>query len=380
VLSDSGTNSPCKVFLAGGDVLEGSLVACDAASLSLQTWYAGRLKIPRASLRSVYFPPDTPDAFAAVGPQGWTQGVTPAVFATDSGEWTFRDGSFYASKSASIARDLHLPASADIQFDLAWTGELTLSVALYTDSLQPLLLSEKDGAPHFGGFYSMRFLNMSVAVARIKKNEPIVDLPPVMVTAFTQTNRAHIDVRVRKQSSTISFSVDGHPLQTWTDPNGFVGEGAGMRFVHNGRGLIKLSDLRVTPWDGSSEDSPTARPVPGQVAVFLTNATILTGQIEKVVNGKLTLRGQPDPTEIPLPQIRRITFPRPADDPVPADQGSLRGLFPHGCSLTFHLESWSPEGVALRSPLFGPARFNPDAFERLIFPPPETTPPGTHTP
>jgi hypothetical protein len=377
--SGDGTNLPCKVFLARGDVLPGNLVSCNRETLCLQTWYAGQLIIPRKSLQAIYFPPLTPDSFVLAGPEGWTQGTTAAVFPLESGQWTYRDGAFYASKAASIARDLKLPPTADIQFDLAWSGDLALSVALYTDSLQPLLIAEKDNAPDFGGFYSMRFQNMLVDLMRIKKREnPVISLSAVVVPAFTQTNRVHIQVRALKQSNTIALSVDGQRLQVWTDPKGFVGEGAGMRFVHNGPGLVKVSNLRVAPWDGVWEEGPSSNPLPGQDIVWLTNAATMTGVLESVAGGKMTLRGNRDKAEVPLSRVRRIAFPPLPDEPPKAMEGLVRATFAQGGSLTFQLESWSPEGVNLRSPIFGPAKFNPDAFKQLGFLSPEGGTPEDH--
>ena len=78
--------------------------------------------------------------------------------------------------------------------------------------------------PDFAAFYSMRFQNMFVDVARIKKMEnPVIYLPAVVVPAFSQTNRVHIDVRARKKSNTLALAVDGQLLQVWNDTNGFVG-------------------------------------------------------------------------------------------------------------------------------------------------------------
>jgi hypothetical protein len=189
-----------------------------------------------------------------------------------------------------------------------------------------------------------------------------------MVLAFTQTNRAHVELRANKQSNVIYFSVDGRLLQTWTDTNGFAGVGSGLRFVHNGSGLIKLSNLRVTPWDGILEDASNGAAGAGLDQVSLLNASILTGVIEKIVDGTITLRGQRDKAEIPMAKVLRLTFAQtPADANPPAEE-LIRGLFPGGGSLMFQLENWSAEGVELRSPVFGQARFSPDAFIRLMFP------------
>jgi hypothetical protein len=292
------------------------------------------------------------------------------VLGAEAGQWTFRDGAFYAGKSASIARDIKLPDTADLQFDLAWSGTLVLSVALYTDSLQPMVITNKDKGADFGAFYSMRFLSLSVEMMRIKKNEPVANLAPVIVPAFSQTNRVHIDVRACKQSNTLALAVDGRLLQVWNDTNGFVGEGAGVRFVQNGigSGPVKISNLHLAPWDGVLETNQTNMPPSDRDVVWLTNNTWLAGVIESLADGKLTLLIQPDKIEVPLARVTRLAFAAQAG-PAKELAGSVRALFAQGGPLTFQLESWTAEGVNLRSPVFGRARFDTNAFRRLVFPP-----------
>jgi hypothetical protein len=367
---DRGTNYPCVVYLTPGDVLEGSLVSCGPDTLCLQTWYAGQLQIPRKQVQSISFLPTTPGLFAATGPEGWTQGVAAGILGAEAGRWAYRDDAFYADKAASIARDIKLPDTADLQFDLAWNGDLTLSVALYTDSLQPMLIADKDKGPDFGAFYSMRFQNLFVDVARIKKMEnPLVLFAAVVVPAFSRTNRVHIDVRARKSSSTLALAVDGQLLQVWHDTNGFVGEGTGVRFVHNGSGRVKVSDLRLAPWDGVFEVNQTNLPPSGQDVVWLTNYTTLAGAMESLAGGKLTLRGKPGSVEVPLERVRRLVFAPPQADPAKELPGTVHALFAHGGPVSFQLESWTAQGVNLRSPIFGQARFDPNAFRRLVFQP-----------
>ncbi|MGD1086566.1 MAG: hypothetical protein ABSA47_17655 [Verrucomicrobiota bacterium] len=368
----SNTDHPCQVFLAGGDVLEGALVSYDRTNLCLQTWYAGLLSIPRGGLRSVWFPPVTPDVFALTGQEGWTQGNAAAAFAEDPGQWVFRDSAFYASKSASIARDVNLPAGADIQFDLAWSGALSLSMALYTDSLQPIKLLEKDTAPPFGGFYSLQFLpGLYVNLERVKQMEPRAALSaPVAVPTFGQTNRVRVQVRARKQSNIIALSVDGVLTQVWHDTNGFAGEGTGLRFVHNPGGLIKVSDLRITPWDGVLQEDQTNIPSSSQDIASLTNATSVIGQIVSVSEGKMTFRGKWVTNSVPIPQVRRLTFAGPKSEPSVSMESALHANLLNGVTLTFQLDRWAAGGVDIHSPVFGPARIRPDAFSRVVFPPP----------
>jgi hypothetical protein len=329
----------------------------------------------------VIFFPSTTDSFLFADPEDWTQGAAEGALGVQAGQWTWRDGAYYAATSASIARDLKLPDAAEMQFDLAWRGQLYLSLALYADALQPLLIADKDKIANFGAFYSMRFQSSYVDVARIKKNEnPIIYLPPVVVPAFSQTNRAHIDVRARKKSNTLALSVNGQLLQVWNDTNGFVGEGTVVRFVHNGNDLIKISNLRLSPWDGVLQSDQTNLPPEDQDTLWLTNNTFQSGVLESLADGKATLQGKLGKTEIPLEQIIRIVF-APQKGGAPAEaEGTVHATLARGGPLTFQLTSWTPEGVTLRSPVFGQARFDPNAFRRLVLRPLDSAAAPTNNP
>src|SRR5208282_5888179 len=133
------------------------------------------------------------------GLDGWTRAVSAAPAPGESGQWTYRDGAFYAVKTASIARDLKLPDVADIQFDLAWKGALNLAVALYTDSLQPIALAQKETGPDFGGFYSLRFTyTVTIGLTPIRKKDPLRSLGDLIVPSLNQRDRLHLDLRVSK--------------------------------------------------------------------------------------------------------------------------------------------------------------------------------------
>jgi hypothetical protein len=231
-------------------------------------------------------------------------------------------------------------------------------------------LDEKDKLPDFGAFYSMRFQSVFADVARIRKNEnPIQYFSPVVVPAFSQTNRVHIDVRARKKSNTLALLVNGQLLQVWNDTNGFAGQGAGVRFVQNGLGQIKISHLLVTPWDGVLEADQTNIPPSDQDVAWLTNNTTLAGVIESVADGKLLLRGKRDKAEVSLERVSRLAFAPPQDEPAKEPEGTVHAIFAQGGPLTFQLETWTAEGVDLHSPVFGQAKFDPNAFRRLVFAP-----------
>ena len=80
------SNSTCRIYFGNGDTLEGSLVSCSRDSLTLDTWYAGRLIIQRTSpqdpVQTIAFMPRQPAIFEGpTGLEGWTQGKAVAAFA-----------------------------------------------------------------------------------------------------------------------------------------------------------------------------------------------------------------------------------------------------------------------------------------------------------
>jgi len=362
------SNIACRLLLANGDTLEGNIISCDREAVALQTWYADRLSIPRASLQSLVFTRSWPVVFDGItGLDGWTQAASAAAAAGESGQWTYRNGAFYAGKTASLARDLKLPDVAEIQFDLAWQGPLNLAIALYTDSLRPILLSAKAQGPDFGGFYSLRLDNSfyrSIDLWPIKKNEPDRRLGQLPFPFPGNKDRMHVDLRVSKPQHKIALSLDDTLVKEWVDPQGFAGEGTGMRFVQNPGGVIKLSRLRVTHWDGIF-DEPSADVT--HDAFWPEDGAQVGGAIESISNGKLAFRTTHGPMEIPLARLKALTFAHRQDSSSEIKAGTVRATFAQGGVLTFTLETWRRDGMIIRSPDFGKVRINPAAFSRLQF-------------
>jgi hypothetical protein len=396
------SDTACKIHLGEGGLLQGSLVSCDAESVVLDTWYAGRLTIARNAIQSLSVSSASTTSFDGITTmEGWTQGSAAAAFAGEAGQWTYRNGGFYASKAASIARDLALPDVAEIEFDLAWKGALNLAIALYTDSLQPILLSNKENGPDFGGFYSLRIQSVFMQLMRITKHDPLnqASLGDLVVPSLSQSNRIHMDLRASKPQHSIALFIDGALIKQWIDPAGFAGEGKGVRFVQNPPGgAVRISNLRVSHWDGIFEDTRPADVDPSRDTAWLSDGSVLTGAIESIANGKLTVQTAKEKVEVPLARLREVMFAQhtgkaPANGPVsfravpgtgpalnyqwqlaqpggksaPENSGNTRASFAQGGIVTFQLDSWSPEGVLAHSSAFGKARFNPAAFVRFQF-------------
>ncbi|HEY3856791.1 MAG TPA: hypothetical protein VGO67_20595 [Verrucomicrobiae bacterium] len=373
------SNSSCRVYFGNGDTLEGNLVSCSRDSLTLDTWYAGRLTIQRTSpqdpVQTIAFMPRQPAIFEGpTGLEGWTQGKSVAAFAMDSGQWIYRHGAFYANKNASIARDLKLPDRSEIQFDMAWKGTFNLAVALYTDSLQPILLTAKDQGPAFGAFYSLRISSpYLIDLTPISKDVPSRSMGELIVPALSNRDRAHIDLRISKPDHRVVLFLDGVMIKQWTAPGGFTPQGTGLRFVQNAMGSIKFSHLRVAPWNGVLDEGPESSPDPAHDLVSLESGAKTSGMIQTIDNGQISIQSVGGgATKVPLVKVSAIDFASVATEAPKIAQGSLRATFARGGFITINLLSWRPEGIQVSSPVFGKATFDPAAFTRLQFVVPET--------
>jgi hypothetical protein len=362
----------CKLWLANGDMLAGNLVSCGSNLLSLDTWYAGPLKVSRRSLQTLALVPNAPVVFDGIrGLDGWTQGNAVKALAGDSGQWMYRNGAFYSDKAASIARDLKLTDKSQIQFEMAWRGPLSLAIALYTDSLQPILLTDKENGPDFGGFYSLRFQNtVFVTLTPIRKKDPLRALgDSLIVQPLTQKDRVKVDLRMSKSDRRVALFLDGELIKDWIDPGGFAGEGTGIRFVNNQAGsALKISNLRVSKWDGVMNDLAT-EPLTDRAhdVVSLESGGKVVGALTSIANGQISMLTTAGATNFPLAGANAIEFAPYQGQAPPPVAINTHATFAQGGSITFELVAWRPGGVEAISPDFGKATFDPAVFGRLQF-------------
>lgn len=360
----------CSVQLNNGDQFQGDLVYYDGQNLKLDTWFGGELQFPRQSV-ALIVPLGLPKPTLFAGPaglEGWTMGKVNAGALVEAGEWIYQNHAFYAFKSASIARDLHLPDSASMQFDLEWRGFFHIAVALYTEYLHPVNLANKETEPKFGGFYSMQINPFSANLLPVKQTEPLRYLGQASLQALAQKNSAHIDIRVSKSKRILALLIDGILVKQWVDTDEFAGTGTGIRFVHQGQGAVKLTNLRVTDWDGQFEEPVSVTPNKSQDLARLKNGDRVFGNVKGIRDGKLTVEAAGTVLDVPITRVKQIEISNPQAASHPIKTNTVRAFFGSGAgSLTFDLQQWTDEGFKAESANFGKASFKPNAFGRLVF-------------
>ena len=360
--------SACRLQLSNQDELEGIVKVFDREKAVLETWYAGEITIPRQMIQAVIpIPPDGNVLFDGLaGVEGWTIGKVVSALG-DAGEWRYANGAFYATNAASIARKLDVPDVARIEFDLAWKGLFQLAVAIYTDYMQPINLANKDKEPEFSGFYSLQLNSFSANLLPVKKNDPLRYLGQVSVPAFNQKNTAHVEIRASKPKRSVALYVDGQLLKQWVDTEEFAGQGRGMRFVHQGQGKVKLSHLRISEWDGQTEEAPVLNPEGKDDITRLRNADKVAGPVESIQDGNLTVLASGTSLVIPLSRVKHVEFAGDTVQRPPATTAQMRATFNRGGVVQFRLEEWDAGKVVGTSPYFGRLAFDAAAFSKVEF-------------
>jgi hypothetical protein len=366
--SHNDSTNACLIRFTNDDQLEAELISLTETEAHLKTWYAGNLKIPRNLIQTITPTGPTRSTIfeGPAGMDGWTLGNLTAAL-PNQGQWQYRNGAFYAAKSASIARDVRLPDISSLQFDLSWKGYFQLAVALYTDSLQPVSLANKENEPSFGGFYSLQLNTFSANLMPITPKDPIRYLGQASLLTLSQKSRAHIDIRTHKARHSISLLVNGELIREWIDPADFAGRGSAIRFVHQGQGAVKIDNIKVTEWDGLFEDRDPPPPPAKQDLARLRNGDRLPGDLITIQDGQIAMTGGDAKPPVAFTRAKEIAFARDRAAKPTAIPADLRAYFSRGGSLTLQIEKWDQQTLTATSPLFGKMTLNPRTFTRLEF-------------
>ena len=341
-----------RIVMTNNDELEGSVISLDGETLELDTWYAGRLSIPRAMIKNMT-PRRQNSATIYEGPtslEGWSN-------TEQENGWKYRDGTFYTHNNGILGRDFKLPDLSDIEFDMAWGGFLQIGISVYTDQVD-----------NFGGnAYVLQINNNYVYVQRMRRNSGSNNIGNTQLQSLMQKSKAHFSIRVNKDAKTIALFVDGHLAKQWTDRGEFAGGGGGIAFYSQGRGLIKLSNIKIDSWDGKLEEPPKPGDKSPEDTLRLANGDKVSGSLKEIAKGNAALASMYAPLNIPIDRIEEIDMAGKNADQAKRKAGDVRVYFAGGGMVTVSVEKWDGKELIGTSPNFGRATFKTEAFERIQF-------------
>ncbi|MDB6039185.1 MAG: hypothetical protein JWM99_3026, partial [Verrucomicrobiales bacterium] len=154
----------------------------------------------------------------------------------------------------------------------------------------------------------------------------------------------------------------------WHDAAGFVGKGGGSVFFSQIDGpSLKLSNIRVSEWDGRSDRERGTNAPPTADLVFLSNRDKVSGKIDQIKDGKLNISNGDLKLNIPLERVTQIFLSNTATAAEPEQPWQVRAFFSGGEKIAFNLKAAADGTFTGDSQNFGGVRFDTRAVRQLQF-------------
>ncbi len=346
----------CWFQFNNGDEVFGSLKSLDGGKLNLETWFGGDLEAPRKALQAITF---FSKSFAILyegptGVDGWKLEKGPKG-------WQYRDGAFVASSVGILGRDLKLSGSSSVEFDLAWSGHFSLSFILYAESIERFDYSTSCYMFHLAPGY----MNLQ----RVQSGAGVMSLgPQVQIPDMLKKNKMRLEIRSNKEEATITVLADGVVVSRWKDQAGFAAKGSGIVFSSQMEGpAIKISNMKVSEWDGAFEPRNMTNAPAKDDLVFLANRDKVVGSLQSIRDGKLTFAVSQTTLDIPMQRVTQIVFEQPETNAPVQIPWEIRAHVAGGGTVSFHLEKWGAEQVLGKSVNFGQMALNPQSIRQIQF-------------
>ena len=358
VISTNRPNKPtCRFRFHNGDEVLGDLVGIEGDNAVIQSWFGGQLKSPKRAFSSLQF---SSHGFKVLyegpnGPDEWKTGRT-------GHGWVYKDGTLIANGADILGRDFGLTNSSSLEFDLAWSGTFSLTVTVYAQTIERFDYSTSA--------YVFYFNPGGVSIQRIQAGAGAMMLGRADIPELFNKNRARLEIRSNREEGTLSLFVNGNLVQRWKDSRGFVSNGTGVVFYSQVESpTLKLSNIKLSEWDGRFEPEITGTNKLTEDVVFLANKDKVLGKVEGLDENKLRVQSHSTALQIPLSRVTEIYFANTDSSDAKESPWAVRASFPGGEMISFQLNNWSASEVTGMSANFGPVAFNPRAIRFLQFNP-----------
>ena len=350
------SNEPSvKIRFQNGDEVLGNLIGLDEKNVKFSTWFNEQLSAPRDVLQSLSF---LSPGFRILyeGPtsmNGWRLGRDPKA-------WKYRDGVFISEGVGVLGRDFGLSGSSRIEFDLQWNGTFSLIVPLYTSAL--------DRFDYRSNSYMFYISRGYVSLQRVQSGAGVRNLGQGLIPKMQTQNRVKVEIRINKEKAEMEMYIDRKFIRKWRDANGFAATGSGMSFFSQLNGpIIRISNLRVSAWDGHSDPVKFAENSNDEDTVFLKNRDEVPGKIKAMNEQNVVINSLGADLNIPLNRITRVSLAKQEPKAEAKRPWEVRAHFAGGAAVSFDLKQWEGTQLSGNSLNFGPVTFDSKFIRRLQF-------------
>jgi hypothetical protein len=374
-ISGKTADHEAVVTLTNGDTIRGQLSSVDDENVSLDTWFAGRMTFKRVMVTGVVIEEKTDHIYRGPsGMDGWTQPKR-------SRAWTYGRSAFRSSAAGGIARDNVLADECVVSFDTAWKGD--------SIRLRVMLFSDDPNTDNPSSGYELSFQRGSVHLRNAKTQ---TFLGSAQSQALMESDRARVEIRASKKTNRIALTINDRAVEVWNDPDaGKADLGRALHFIAGSPLPLRISNIRVAPWDGviekmpepqlgfgamrfgmqqgmkPSESPPPAVEKAKEERMELSNGDSLTGEVISIRDGTIAIKTPLGDVSLPVSRLRSLAL-----KPVEAERsirrnGDVRAWFPDDSSIVFRLDECGDGTLTGSSQNFGSATFDLSAFTRIEF-------------
>ncbi|MCK5851107.1 MAG: hypothetical protein KAH23_09350 [Kiritimatiellae bacterium] len=350
------------IQLTNDDILTGKIISLNNEQLILDTWYAGKINVKRTMIKEIN-PRSGSDGIIYEGPSSMTEWQIQKY--NENGQqkpgWIFKNNSLYANYSSAIGKDIDtLPDLVSIKFKAAWRGYPSLYFAFFTDNLKQYYSSN---------CYLLQINNSSIYLQRYTKTNGSRNLGNINYQKFrTHPPRSSIfNMLVNKKKRTFALLIDGTLVKQWTDSNDFAGLGSGILFQPQQKRSLKLSDIKISVWDGEIPDSTKALEELAQDLLRFTNNDKVSGTLSEISDENVKFKTTYADLSVPLHKVTQILMSTKNAARARPNPNDIRANFTTKGVITLQITKVAGGKITGNSENFGIISMPIDAFSSLDF-------------
>jgi hypothetical protein len=362
-LKPPGTLS--HIGMVNGDRVPGTVTAMDADSVTLDTAYAGMLRIPRDQMsllapnplggRIHYHGPFNEEEWKMIDvshPDGLPAAGEPDPEKPDDKDvsdqplrWNFTGAAWYwhhKHGGTALVRESGMPERALLRFDLAWKNRLSLAIAFHSDFARPpakegdgdnkrqqaRVVMDANNLPRlFGNSYVLQLYNNYLTLMKTKVDAEgnfsfERDHRNNSGVRLGDTGRATIELRCNRRSGEITLFVNDEFAAQWSGletgpdepPEKITDALKGSGFGFSVQGVdspVRISDIIVSEWNGMPDSARSLQTDDLDVVLMSNGTDRYAGSVNGLdEQGKILFEGKHGRFQFPLEDVAEIRFAR----------------------------------------------------------------------
>ena len=355
-----------------GDLVMGTLHELTPDSIKLKTWFGGVISLKRSMVKSLKIIGNSPGSY--YGPNNLAEWTLPG--GEDS--WAFHKTKLISQATATIGKDVGLTEKSHVSFTVNWKNSARFRVRLYANDVT-------ENTP--SAYYEVN-INRSYAYLQTRGKSAagrggarFLGGARWRQLRMDQTKKkAKFDFYSDRKTGIVTLYIDGKQacvLQSqMPDPEDL---GTALQFVSEERAPVEISNIVVTPWNGTSlpgiqsamieapdvEGNGEKKKLPD--VIILTNGDEVPGTVGKIENDRMIVETELTPIKIPLKRIKSFSLGDDAREQPKKYQGDIRAWLHEGGFITLRLKSFADGKIHGFSQAMGDVSFDLTAFNRIDF-------------